>query len=517
MSLSTTIRPEGAPFLPGNTFQAPDASKFHKSHALDFKNGVAIFNPNARGIAGNELESTKFIPDYSGNDLAKTDPFRVQRARANFDEYVPAYVAFDRMVLRFFAYFDEEVHESDVESSRIRLVSIDYYLEDGSISINEHAIENSGIPQGVFLRRHRVPRALAVVPGREPEFIELQDLNIGVDIDIYKRKFHIYDANQATKDYLKELGVEVGTPEPRPEDRYQGHRAKFDIKPTEHRTQTDMDKLHKFLIKDRQVLRFYTVWDDRKNVYGDIRELVLHYFLSDDTCEVLEVNPANCGRDPFPTFLRRQKLPKDLKNPEAGFVTEDDLFIGANIECFGRTLMLCDCDPFTRQYCAEVLNFPPEKLKKITIERPRAQQVEIEVPPPTGFGTDEDSLGSWKSLEPKVPKKDMKKMAQYQGVQLRFRGRMVTDDPVEATRRFVITFFPADDSVSVFEPPQRNSGIGGGKFLDRQKVRKTDGKFFEATDFVVGERVVINAHVFELLECDKYTAAFYEQMRNMKA
>ena len=38
----------------------------------------------------------------------------------------------------------------------------------------------------------------------------------------------------------------------------------------------------------------------------------LHYFLADDTIEVVEKIPPNCGRDAVPMFLRRSKLSKAL-------------------------------------------------------------------------------------------------------------------------------------------------------------------------------------------------------------
>jgi hypothetical protein len=38
--------------------------------------------------------------------------------------------------------------------------------------------------------------------------------------------------------------------------------------------------------------------------------------------------------------------------------------------------------------------------------------------------------------------------------------------------RFVISYFLADDTLAVFEPPQRNSGIPGGRTADRGKVRR---------------------------------------------
>ena len=45
-------------------------------------------------------------------------------------------------------------------------------------------------------------------------------------------------------------------------------------------------------------------------MFGDFREMVLHYFLADDTIEIREIIRANSGRDAVPMFLRRQKLPK---------------------------------------------------------------------------------------------------------------------------------------------------------------------------------------------------------------
>ena len=39
-------------------------------------------------------------------------------------------------------------------------------------------------------------------------------------------------------------------------------------------------------------------------------------------------------------------------------------------------------------------------------------------------------------------------------------------------RSFVLSYFLMDDTVLIFEPPVRNSGIGGGKYLERSKVYK---------------------------------------------
>ena len=70
------------------------------------------------------------------------------------------------------------------------------------------------------------------------------------------------------------------------------------------------DVISQFLDNDRKVLRFYCIWDNSSEMFGDVRELVLHYFLADDTIEIREVIRANSGRDAAPKFLRRSKVPK---------------------------------------------------------------------------------------------------------------------------------------------------------------------------------------------------------------
>ena len=45
---------------------------------------------------------------------------------------------------------------------------------------------------------------------------------------------------------------------------------------------------------------------------GDLRQFVVHYFLSDNTMEVREIIRPNSGYDSFPCFIRRGKIPKVL-------------------------------------------------------------------------------------------------------------------------------------------------------------------------------------------------------------
>ena len=53
-------------------------------------------------------------------------------------------------VLRFYAYFQEAVHEKREEKYRIRHCIILFYLEDDTIQVNEPRVENSGVPQGTL-------------------------------------------------------------------------------------------------------------------------------------------------------------------------------------------------------------------------------------------------------------------------------------------------------------------------------------------------------------------------------
>ena len=68
-----------------------------------------------------------------------------------------------------------------------------------------------------------------------------------------------------------------------------------------------------------------------------------------------------------------------------------------------------------------------------------------------------------------------------------------------------------DDTIAIREPPIRNSGVMGGKFLRRQEVKKHDGAKYLASDMYVGNVVEIMCHHFELLNADEYS---YRLMEN---
>lgn len=73
-------------------------------------------------------------------------------------------------VLRFYGYFKESVVESRLENYRIKKVMLYYYLEDKSIMIIEPKEQNSGMPQGSFLKRQMVLKSDGMNPFMPEDF-----------------------------------------------------------------------------------------------------------------------------------------------------------------------------------------------------------------------------------------------------------------------------------------------------------------------------------------------------------
>lgn len=99
--------------------------------------------------------------------------------------FVPAHVAFDKKVLRFKGYFTEEIIDSPVEEERVRYVELYYFLVDDSVSIREPEVENSGITQGKFLTRQRMPT------GEGDRLLSWKDLNTAMDLVVYKKRIRL--------------------------------------------------------------------------------------------------------------------------------------------------------------------------------------------------------------------------------------------------------------------------------------------------------------------------------------
>ena len=89
---------------------------------------------------------------------------------------------------------------------------------------------------------------------------------------------------------------------------------------------------------------------------------------------------------------------------------------------------------------------------------------------------------------------------------------MRTEDKL---RRFIISYRLSDDMVTVYEKAQRNSGIIGGKFLERTRVCKPGSlvdspDFYTPADFSIGAVIEIYKHRFKITDVDEYVLKYLE-------
>ena len=138
---------------------------------------------------------------------------------------------------------------------------------------------------------------------------------------------------------------------------------------------------------------------------------------------------------------------------------------------------------------------------------PQKEKGRIIIPPYNGFGSEEDSLGNCLRLINQPPKKDYYKYIDNDKLILRFLARLNTKELEDVDRRFLISFFLADDTIQVYEMKNRNSGIWEGKFLERSKYKniENDNKQFTISDFEIGKSMVINKFSFYVIDADEFT------------
>jgi len=430
------------------------------------------------------------------------------------EQFEPTYVKLDKQVLRFQRYFKEHVVESRLENHRIRKVTIFYYLEDKSVMITEPKQVNAGIPQGAFLNRH------CVLKNDGTPYMP-DDFCIGCDTGIYGRQIRIYDADDYTRRFYQQQGRELPPAQQGPSDNFEHSQKRPPVKKDPELLQFLEKKLgggkvasqKQFLDHDRQVLRFFTRCQGLP--------YVVHYYLADDTVEIRECHTPNDGRDAFAVLLRRQKLPdrSDVNQPGQNFIgdnylTCDEIQPGQDLYVYGSTYEIRGVDPFTQQFYRQRYGyeFP---LGRVEFDQP-PEQAEREVPPYNGFGDEEDTKGQMYRLVPQKPKVDFFKAMDNSHNVLRFTAKFNTRVPEDVDRRFIISFYLADDTLGIYEPAQKNSGIIEGKFLHRNKYKNVDKNlaFIVPTDLGIGGNVKINGHSFHILSADEYTVNYMNQYVN---
>ncbi|CAG9323312.1 unnamed protein product [Blepharisma stoltei] len=428
------------------------------------------------------------------------------------DQFEPTFVKMDRQVLRFFGYFKEPVVESAMEHFRVKKLILYYYLEDHTISVIEPREVNSGTPQGPFIKRQAILKAdgsgMAIVPG---------DLRVGSNILVFGKNIRLVDCDQYTREFYDVNGIPQGPAEQIPDDPFGKRKGEKVVLVKDAAMKEFLEKSlgggrqkpqKQFLDHDRKVLRFYC---------SSVEHFILHYYLADDTIEILEIHYPNDGKVEFPVFLRRNKLPKKFaigqpgQQSEEDYLKEHEIEPSTTIEIYGRQFIIDSADEFTvnyyRQHYSRVFPIGP-------IPDPPEREVNnIVIPPHDGLGSEEDSLGYVYRLIPKPPYKDYFKFIDNSHRILRWTARFNSPQPEDVDRKFIISMFLNDDTLQIHEIPQRNSGIVEGKFLIRGKYKNENrnNEFFHPADFILGTDLTINRYRFHIESCDEHTQKWMEQ------
>jgi len=506
--------------------------------------------------------------EFAGEYASPRESLRRRQPNEADDRLQQSIVDYERqqLVLRYKAYFVEPVQGSAIERWRARVVRLDYFVEDGTLRVFEPREDNSGLIQGVILKRHKAKTD-------QGENVTEALLQVGASISLFGVEYCIVDADERTREWLSSHhGVTLSDAQAVPlsyhhPSTHHNHRAKtttvvYDVGYKENPHfgfySREGDTRGQFQANCGKVLRFEVEWMDtqRTGSLGDARTLLLQYYLADDTVELIEPPYNNSGRGPFVKVLARQRLPsfavkggKQEGKSRLGFVSEDesaaelaaelaakrmrqryrysqgsdsryhhqspitgaplyeadahaeggapsspyvtaaDLVCGRVISVYGKPLRVRRCDPFSVQWYQTEMGVQQQETFAVTARGggamtllPPSQRygsAPPAVPPHVGalaIGDEEETRRNANKLVPTFSLKyDVEKGYKQAGKVLRYRAKLVTSSPAESARRFVLSYYLEDDTASIFEVADSNSGLRRGKFLDR-------GRYFVLSD-----------------------------------
>ena len=560
-----------------------------RSQTLRFVNGYAILTDDATSSRASMVEED-FLEEEEDveGDISKA------RGEKEKETFVPAYVALDRIVLRFYAKFTERVQDSATETSRERKVVFRVYAEDLTIDATEPKQENSGLQQGLYLKRTKCEEVFkdslkkkkmtttttkttktTCCDTKKDEEVKkrvLESLKVGNTITVCGRTFFIYACDGFTRQFYEEgegmimppnetnelentttapKDLETttannndllafkrakGPPNARLDDIARFTEAKLG-RPS---SALGPDTRKKFLEHDGEVLRFYATWkgdedgDKEKEEATTKRFFCVHYFLADDSVEVIEKG----GR----ALLRRGKLPKisDTKIEEETaaaaaaettttttttttntshskpldfsvcsigsseripYLVANEIVVGQTVNVYGRNMFIYGCDRSTETWYLKTHG--ENAVSNIDISEPKVPIQEKQVPRHEGLaiGSEEDTLQNCLALNPKPPKKDYRKAFEKGGCVLRFEARIIrdgddvggdyntcmpsssspsiivpsggdgtTDASANDFQRNFVLSFFLEDDTASVFEPPAKNGGNGGKFLERGKI-----------------------------------------------
>ena len=335
------------------------------------------------------------------------------------------------------------------------LYTVSYYLEDETIRI---ASKKVVILERIVARKNR------------DDLLTITEMQLGDIVKIYGKAYKLLKLDSISKNYLQGYKIDLGSDLSVPD---------FHVEPVQKVYKPEKHfGLKQFIEYDKKVLRFYGIWDDTASLFGEKHYLIVLYYLTDNSVEVHEHTQGN--KNHSKSFLSRSKLQKQngvLYDPK-------DFELGKFVSLYSRDILIYDCDVFTEQFFKTELQ--TSLLKPQLVEQQDSSKLE-------------DSKA-------KVKVSKFYKDRKYENEILRFHltcSRHGYDD-----RKFSLSFFPFDDTCSVYEVKQANTGIPGGLFMKRSKAYCSDGSVFGCLHIGVGQVIRLVGLEFTIGECDQYTFKF---------
>jgi hypothetical protein len=120
--------------------------------------------------------------------------------------------------------------------------------------------------------------------------------------------------------------------------------------------------------------------------------------------ELIELRRVNSGYEPFPAFIRRQRIPRDGSSPlmmtDNSFeeYKPEDLQLGKTVTILGKDFLLYDLDEFTKTYYKTKFNITD--FTPISVYGGEEKKMVKEIPPYLGFGTELDELSTCFHVKP---------------------------------------------------------------------------------------------------------------------
>eukprot|EP00944_MAST-04C_sp_MAST-4C-sp1_P000502 g502.t1 len=273
-------------------------------------------------------------------------------------ERLKRFIEFNGMILKFSCYWDDQASEN----GDINDYTILFYLEDNSMQIVEVRQPNSGkfyfctlFKRNKLMKNWDKQFFKARAPNKDDKvYYEIKDMKIGNTLNAFGRDLIITGCDGATRKWFEQNQDLVGFTQP------PNNTRKDIIKPwpkseppAYNGLGTEEDSLNSCKsLMPKPPRKDHVKWNKYEGkvlkykarmVSNPERELIIVYYLQDDTLRVFELATPNSG---FPggNFLRRQKYRKDPKDYSLPFITYRDLAVGSILEINRYKLEMYTCD-----------------------------------------------------------------------------------------------------------------------------------------------------------------------------